>query len=218
MRRSIYTCMHNARGSLLQIEQVDSEADTELVGTKTKRGQRKVPETSPRSDGAPSFGSGLEILANLTSDLRPIQMQAGPHRISTTAHLVHLHDAEGKGLLLGVAHIRRGVGDCINKLCTPFKDSNLADAPPFRWGHHYTHFLYSLTPHEPFRILGTSREFCLGSAQNPDDCESVQFITGLALRGESTLLMAYGINDCEAKVAELPVKRVLDMLLPLSAE
>ena len=216
VRRSIYTCMHNARGSLLQIEQVDSEADTERVDTKMQRGQKRVAETSPRGGSAPSFGSELEILANLTSDFRTMRMQAGPHRISTTAHLVHLHDAEGKGLLLGVAHIRRGVGDCINKLCTPFKDSNLADAPPFRWGHHYTHLFYSLTPHAPFRILGTSREFCLGSAQDPDDCESVQFITGLALRGDSTLLAAYGINDCEAKVAELPVKRILDMLLPLS--
>ena len=72
-----------------------------------------------------------------------------------------------------------------------------------------------LTLHAPFRIVSTSREFCLGSAQDPADCESVQFITGLALRGESTLLMAYGINDCEAKVAELPVKSVLEMLLPL---
>ena len=149
-----------------------------------------------------------------------MQKQAGPHRISTTAHLVHLHDAEGKGLLLGVAHIRREVGDCIVNLCKPFASRRawkLAGAPAFRWGHHYTHFFYALTPHAPFRILGTSREFCLGSAQDPDDCESVQFITGLTLRGDSTLLMAYGINDCEAKVAELPVKRVLDMLLPLTA-
>ena len=94
----------------------------------------------------------------------------------------------------------------------------MAGSPAFRWGHHYTHFFYSLTPHAPFRIVGTSREFCIGSAQDPNDCESVQFITGLALRGESTLLIAYGINDCEAKVAELPVKQVLGMLLPLTAE
>ena len=217
VHRSIYTCMHNARSSLLQIEQVDSEADTELVGTKTERDQKK---TAP-SDGAPSFGSKLELLANLTSDLRSMLTQAAPHRISTTAHLVHLHDAEGKGLLLGVAHIRREVGDCMTKLCKPFKNRRewtMAGSPAFRWGHHYTHFFYSLTPHAPFRIVGTSREFCIGSAQDPDDCESVQFITGLALRGESTLLMAYGINDCEAKVAELPVKQVLGMLLPLTAE
>ena len=217
VRRGIYTCMHNARSSLLQLEQVDSEADTELVGNKTERDQK----TAARSVGSPSFGSKLELLANLTSDFRPMQMQAGPHRISTTAHLVHLHDAEGKGVLLGVAHIRREVGDCLLKLCRPFaseRDWALAGAPAFRWGHHYTHFFYSLTPHAPFRVLGTSREFCLGSAQDPDDCESVQFITGLALRGESTLLMAYGINDCEAKVAELPVERVLGMLLPMTGE
>merc|ERR1712085_178004 len=101
------------------------------MGTKMQRGQKRVAETSPRGGSAPSFGSELEIMGNLTSDFRTMRMQAGPHRISTTAHLVHLHDAEGKGLLLGVAHIRRGVGDCLNKLCTPFKDSNLADAPPF---------------------------------------------------------------------------------------
>ena len=219
VRRGIYTCMHNARGALVQIDQVDSEADTELTITKEMTKDRDT-KTAARGVGPPSFGSKLELLANLTSDFRRMQQQAGPHRISTTAHLVHLHDAEGKGLLLGVAHIRREVGDCIVNLCKPFANRRawkLAGAPAFRWGHHYTHFFYALTPHAPFRILGTSREFCLGSAQDPDDCESVQFITGLTLRGDSTLLMAYGINDCEAKVAELPVKRVLDMLLPLTA-
>lgn len=219
VRRGIYTCMHNARGALVQIDQVDSEADTELTFTKELTKERDT-KTVARGVGPPSFGSKLELLANLTSDVSRMQMQAGPHRISTTAHLVHLHDAEGKGLLLGVAHIRREVGDCILKLCKPFASRRaweLAGAPAFRWGHHYTHFFYALTPHAPFPIVRTSREFCLGSAQDPDDCESVQFITGLTLRGDSTLLMAYGINDCEAKVAELPVKRVLDMLLPLTA-
>lgn len=247
VRKGIYTCMHNAKHSLLRMEQIDSDADAESErGLRKNHQKRKAQDERPvrrrqrgvrgggrslsseltgngrrlrQRPGDRSFGSELELVANLTSDVRSMQVDARPHRISTTAHLVRINDTAGNGLLLGIAHIRRKVGDCIGKRrgrqCNAFRARQLATAPPFRFGYQYTHFFYVLTLHAPFRIVSTSREFCLGSAQDPADCESVQFITGLALRGESTLLMAYGINDCEAKVAELPVKSVLEMLLPL---
>ena len=74
---------------------------------------------------------------------------------------------------------------------------------------------YTMQPKPPFRILATSNEFCIGSQQDASDCESVQFISGAELEvdgeGEqdsahraasARLLLSYGINDCEAKLAK----------------
>ena len=116
-------------------------------------------------------------------------------------------------------------GDAIRivNLCKPFANRRawkLAGAPAFRWGHHYTHFFYALTPHAPFRILGTSREFCLGSAQDPDDCESVQFITGMALNASAPdpqLVMSFGTNDCESRFVGVRIDRIWQMLRPMRA-
>ena len=86
------------------------------------------------------------------------------------------------------------------------------------WGFHYTHFLYALEPHAPFRVIATSREFCLQSQQNASDCESIQFVSGLTLDVAATvptLLLSYGVNDCEAKVTKLPLAQAWSMLQAL---
>ena len=70
--------------------------------------------------------------------------------------------------------------------------------------------------------------------EDASDCESVQFISGIELeatgadksnrtegrrmRNADTLLMSYGINDCEAKLARMPLSAVLQMLKPLTGE
>ena len=108
------------------------------------------------------------------------------------------------------------------------------ESSPFQFGYRYTHFFYTMSPHPPFRLLATSSEFCLASAQDASDCESVQFISGIELeatgadksnrtegrrmRNADTLLMSYGINDCEAKLARMPLSAVLQMLKPLTGE
>ena len=85
------------------------------------------------------------------------------------------------------------------------------------WGFQYTHFLYALEPHAPFRVIATSREFCLAAEQKDDDCESIQFVSGLSwATGANKLLLSYGVNDCEAKVGELAVDQAWSMLQPLS--
>ena len=113
-----------------------------------------------------------------------------------------------------------------------------------------------MQPFPPYRILSTSAEFCLSSAQDPADCESVQFISGIeveltraersagrggerrpvdggpggeGLRDTSSadegshgrsgnLLLTYGVNDCEAKLARMPLDDVMRMLRPLKGE
>ena len=78
-------------------------------------------------------------------------------------------------------------------------------------------------------MLATSAEFCLGAEQDARDCESVQFISGIALaapyqgpssadrlRAEERLLLSVGVNDCEAKVGTMAMRRVWQMLHLLS--
>ena len=101
------------------------------------------------------------------------------------------------------------------------------------------HFFYTMQPHPPFQLLAASNEFCLASTQDPTDCESVQFISGASLSppepqwrrqhaagggaasdadyilAAETLLLTYGVNDCEAKIARLRMERVWSMLQPL---
>mmetsp|Transcript_22975 Transcript_22975/g.52579 ORF Transcript_22975/g.52579 Transcript_22975/m.52579 type:complete len:222 (+) Transcript_22975:1-666(+) len=89
----------------------------------------------------------------------------------------------------------------------------------FQFGYRYTHFLYTIQPRQPFRMLSTSSEFCLSASQDPTDCESVQFISSIALTlAGDKLILAYGVNDCEAKIGLLPVDRVWEMLKPLPLE
>ena len=84
------------------------------------------------------------------------------------------------------------------------------------WGFHYTHFFYALEPHAPFRVVATSGEFCIESEQDKSDCESIQFVSGISKApAEETLLLSYGVNDCEAKVVKMQLGKTLDMLRPL---
>ena len=116
---------------------------------------------------------------------------------------------------------------------------------PFAFGYQYTHFWYTMQPRPPHRLLATSGEFCIGAEQDGDDCESVQFVAGLAHHPpgseeraplsraidvgdplftclwpceQETMLLSYGINDCEAKVARMPAARVWEMLRTLEGE
>lgn len=60
-----------------------------------------------------------------------------------------------------------------------------------------------------------------GAAPENDDaaaaavlCESIQFVSGLALRGRE-LVLTYGVNDCEARIGRLRLDAVTAMLVPL---
>ena len=152
---------------------------------------------------------------------------------------------------LGIGHLHRGEGAVNKRLFRrtareppPWADSPTGMSPtglhhgvrqrqPFAFGFRYTHFWYTLEAKPPFAVLAASGEFCLGAEQDATDCESVQFISGLALApaeavaahaanltatdaASSTLVLAYGINDCEAKLGLLPLERAWRMLRPLS--
>lgn len=145
---------------------------------------------------------------------------ASPPLLSPTAHLISIsrrvlvsteatQRRQRCTALLGVAHFHRKDG-----------------VPPFRWGSEYEHFFYSMAPTPPFRMLAKSRPFCIRAAGTKPAhqtvacvCESVQFISGLALavddgRVEESisstgrLVLAYGVNDCEAKLGSVAMRDV----------
>ena len=67
----------------------------------------------------------------------------------------------------------------------------------------------------PHRIVATSGEWCLAAARDPLDCESVQFVSGIAVAdGGDDLVVSYGVSDCEAKAASVPLRSVWAALVP----
>lgn len=113
---------------------------------------------------------------------------------------------------LGVAHFHRP------------NDRN--ENPYARFGHHYTHAFYTIRND---RLVGLSPEFVLPSKYDKDDAEIIQFLSGLEYDAKrNQVVIAYGINDCEAAIAVFdlqviqrflrPVeegKQVVDFMMPL---
>mmetsp|Transcript_53950 Transcript_53950/g.145370 ORF Transcript_53950/g.145370 Transcript_53950/m.145370 type:complete len:204 (+) Transcript_53950:3-614(+) len=67
-----------------------------------------------------------------------------------------------------------------------------------------------------FSVSRASSLFCIASTTiaHAGLCETIQFAGGLALQDDN-LVITYGANDCEAKVAFVPLRRVLALLQPV---
>ena len=88
----------------------------------------------------------------------------------------------------------------------------------FVWGSQYTHFLYAIKAAPPFRLLATSHEFCLRASMDATDCESVQFVSGLAISSEGGAVLSYGVNDCEGRLGVIGRNSLWRMLRPVNDE
>merc|ERR1711920_1136214 len=76
----------------------------------------------------------------------------------------------------------------------------------------------------PYDVVGVSHEWCVTMnghfsahwravlSEGEEACEAIQFAGGLALRGESEVVIAYGINDCEADLLVVKLSRILAMV------
>jgi hypothetical protein len=139
------------------------------------------------------------------------------HAHGTNGFMVHLPE---RGVFLGVAHFHR--------------PHDRKPNPYARFGHHYTHALYTVSDAPPYRLVSLSAEFVLprASAESDengvasDDAEIIQFASGLEVvggehedgDGDGMLLISYGINDCEAAIVRVSVGYVLrDLLRPVEA-
>ena len=155
-------------------------------------------------------------------------------RLSPTAHLIRVHGsraADGRPChaLLGVGHLHRGEGRKNHQGCHAgqcksrfwYSSNGWHRRQPFEFGYLYTHFFYTLAPTRPHRLTATTGELCIGAAQDGTDCESTQFVSGVAPFGASAsgkLLLAFGVNDCEAKAGVVALARVGAMLSVLPGE
>jgi hypothetical protein len=88
-----------------------------------------------------------------------------------------------------------------------------------RFGHHYTHAFYTVSSDSTsldastFWLSGLSSEFVLPAIHAPDNAEIIQFVSGLEYNPETKqVILAYGINDCEAAVTTLDLSTVQTML------
>jgi hypothetical protein len=135
-----------------------------------------------------------------------LRHEPGSHcRLSLNGVLLRL---AGSGTLLGVGHLHRG-----------FRASLFGKTLPQRlaWGaHHYTHFFFEIAARPPHRLLAVGPEFCVSEhGTSPAACEVVQYVTGLAWTGvDDELAIAYGVRDCEPRIAKLSLRSVRrDLLL-----
>eukprot|EP00747_Dinoflagellata_sp_TGD_P062723 gnl/TRDRNA2_/TRDRNA2_153142_c0_seq3.p1 gnl/TRDRNA2_/TRDRNA2_153142_c0~~gnl/TRDRNA2_/TRDRNA2_153142_c0_seq3.p1 ORF type:complete len:411 (-),score=32.25 gnl/TRDRNA2_/TRDRNA2_153142_c0_seq3:38-1270(-) len=102
------------------------------------------------------------------------------------------------GVYLGVAHVHR----------------ELSPSVSHREHSHYSHMFYVAKGELPnVRDVGWSDEFCFRSTDRHDDCDEIQFISSLVLGSDpSTVLVNYGVNDCEGKAIELKVDDIMSRI------
>lgn len=127
-------------------------------------------------------------------------------------------------LFLGVGHLQR--------IRTPF-DQAPGDVGRFRRqakSRTYHQFFYALRSTAPYDVMAVSTEWCITInghfswhwrdvlAVEEEACEAIQFAGGLALRNGDELVVAYGINDCEADLLTVPLARILAMLRPVQSD
>jgi len=111
---------------------------------------------------------------------------------------------------LGMGHFHRGYGDSVYNNLTYQMEAG-------KFGHHYTQFWFTYNMKPPFRITRMSPEFCFQSDQDSEDCDSIQFVTGMQRVGESdTITISYGVSDFYGYVATVNVSTVVNSLRPVS--
>jgi hypothetical protein len=139
------------------------------------------------------------------------QLRKKSHVHGTNAFMVPL---PGGNEFLGVAHFHR--------------PHDRRPNPYAKFGHHYTHALFTVAASPPYELRRLSAEFVLPQAAIPapvtttttadeqptiKDAEIIQFASGLEVVDGNRIIIAYGINDCEAAVAEVSLVEAMNHLL-----
>jgi hypothetical protein len=127
--------------------------------------------------------------------LREIQSQ-GVHR-GEIHNSIHPLPIQEHGALLGLVHThaRSGLHNAV-------------------YGSEYYQQFCLIQREFPYRVKKIGKPFCLAAASSAHagQCEVMQ-VVGSVIRDPKDpkiLLLAYGINDCEAAVARIPLQAVLD--------
>ena len=149
---------------------------------------------------------GCQPAASVDRAGRPKYQPGSRCRLSLNGVLLRLAESD---TLLGVGHLHRG-----------FRASlfDRALSQRLAWGaHHYTHFFFEIAAHPPHNLLAVGPEFCLvDHGESPESCEVVQYVTGVSRAEPSDeLVLAYGVNDCEPRIAKLSMRSVRRDLVPV---
>ena len=87
-------------------------------------------------------------------------------------------------------------------------------------GHHYSHAFFTIRSNQEgkFALNRLSNEFVFRTMSSPrvNDADIIQFAAGLDLVGSDTLILSYGINDCEGAVFYLKMQDVEKILQSVS--
>jgi hypothetical protein len=82
--------------------------------------------------------------------------------------------------------------------------------------------MYTVSDSPPYRLTALSQEFVLpqastdgssSSAGSDRDAEIIQFASGLEVADGRRILIAYGINDCEAAIVQVSAEYAFSRLL-----
>lgn len=123
-----------------------------------------------------------------------------------------------RGELLGIAHFHR--------------PEHRSSSEYALHGHHYTHAFFTIkvggtTQKKNYQLKRLSNEFIFQAQYSQEDSSSsfyqdgdiIQFASGLDLVGndiDGTLIISYGINDCEGAVFTMEMKKVWEMLIEVT--
>jgi len=162
--------------------------------------------------GSFHVGSELRMLTWLGQDARPpaLAISDGKFR-SDTWKRDHWHNSvnlldldDGSGDLLGIMHVHRDTACAQGGHCT------------IEFGSTYTYRFFRCSGQSPFNVTSVSDEFCMKDADG--GCEAIQMVMSLIRSGSEHLLLSYGVNDCEPRIAKLQLATVLESLVHVSLE
>lgn len=112
-------------------------------------------------------------------------------------------------VFLGIGHLARGERNHATSLPDPYIHQFFALAPDFQ--NDSQDDSQVAQGQQTFRLISASPEFCFSSVQAPLDCENIQFASTL-VRDGSSLLVGYGIEDCDSFIQRFALDQVLHSL------
>jgi hypothetical protein len=213
---------HSRRLSLLS----DHENRMMMIQNKNKNSNNK--NSNNKNNDHENYNndknSNKSSLLSFQSSSRILQQQQYHRRLesSSSTHKSHIHGTNGfmvpignQNEFLGIAHFHR--------------PNDRTKNPFARFGHHYTHAFFMIqTNNETMmndgsipvgKLIALSSEFILPSYHHPQDGHMIQFLSGLEYNEHTNeIIIAYGINDCEAAIISISYHDVVQpMLRPVSA-
>lgn len=76
------------------------------------------------------------------------------------------------------------------------------------FGTHYFFYFVLLRSKAPFKSIAQSPPFCIPAHADPQKCDLIQFVMSAVLEDPGTVLLTYGVNDCESMAVRVAVEEI----------